>query len=455
MKSPRALFWLDTASLVPLVSILSFSFFLVWQWCSEPPFNPSFPNFRERAYTFPLDQVSALTTIALPITHTDASSHLVSNADEPHTIDEVTYEEEDKCCKCAIDEMNWEKSQRAAPLLHGWNDKEVIRRAVEQETATTNPYSAKAECMQADPAVYNPTLKNRRKGSGRVPCNHVCGKSSGATARVKIAYMFMITTALPFEALWNKYFEGKEGLYNIYVHADPFNANLFTDKSSVFFGRMISSGKADRGSPSLVVASQRLLANAILDDPLNQYFALVSGSCVPIRSFDYGYQMITASRQSFIEQITNETVMEERYRGREGGAAIMMPEIPFEKFRKGAQWYVFIRKHALIVLKDQYENKYWNKFDRKCIIYFCGTDEHYYHTLINIVDADGANGKCVTYVNWPTWVSEHPLFYQRYEINQELIRDLQSKDGGQYLFARKFQEDTADLLLAISDTILQ
>lgn len=91
MRSFKPPYWLYTASAIPLIAILSFSVLVVWQWALEPAYNPLFPNSRERAYTFPLDQVSALTTIALPITHTDASSHLLGNAEEQtHKIDEVT-----------------------------------------------------------------------------------------------------------------------------------------------------------------------------------------------------------------------------------------------------------------------------------------------------------------------------------------------------------------------------
>ncbi|KAL2611237.1 hypothetical protein R1flu_022929 [Riccia fluitans] len=452
MKPLKTKNWMDSASAIPLIAILSFSLFMVWQWVTEPPYTAAFPNFRERPYAFPLDQVSALTSVALPSTNTDdANSHMIPDPDQTQKIDDFQIQEEDKCCKCALAEAELEKSQRIAPLLHGWSDSELIKRTVDLEEGITDRYSASLDCLQSEAPNFKPK-KNRKNADSRVPCTGLC--IPGGRMRVKIAFMFMITTSLPFEALWNDYFRGKERLYNIYVHADPLNVTLFPNPSSVFHGRLIPSGHADRGSPSLVMASQRLMASAMIDDPLNQYFALLSGSCIPIRSFDYGYRVMTSSNQSFIEQITNETVMEERYRGREGGAEIMLPEIPFEKFRKGAQWFVFIRRHALLVLKDQLENKYWGKFNRPCVVYFCGTDEHYYHTLIYILDSEGANGKCVTHVAWPPYVSEHPVMYHNWDIKKELIEEMQRKDDGQYLFARKFHEDTVDSLMALTDTIL-
>ncbi|KAL2614043.1 hypothetical protein R1flu_025735 [Riccia fluitans] len=428
MKTWRAHHWFDIASAIPLVAILSFSLFVVWHFLTEPSYSLGFSIFR-----------------------TDASSSLLGSADQPLKIDQVTSAfQEDKCCRCALDEEKREKSRRVSPLLHGFSDTELLKRAIEMETATSIRYFAKLDCIHSDIAE----TKNRKNAGSRVPCPDSCGRES-TTARVKIAFIFMITTSLPFEALWNKYFQGKGGRYNIYVHADPFNATLFADRSSVFFGRLIPSAKADRGSPSLVMASQRLLANAMLDDPLNQYFALLSGSCIPIRSFDYGYQKITSSKKSFLEMIIFEPVMEERYRGREGGAVTMLPEIPFDKFRKGAHWFVFIRRHALMMLKDQYENKYWAKFDRPCIVHFCGTDEHYYHTLFNILEPEGVTGKTVTHVVWPSWPTEHPIMYQSWDIKKELIEDMRNKDDGHYLFARKFHEDTAESLLALADLILQ
>lgn len=56
----------------------------------------------------------------------------------------------------------------------------------------------------------------------------------------KIAFMFLVRGPLPLGQLWDKFFRGNEGLYSIYVHANP-SYNHTYPKDSVFFGRRIPS----------------------------------------------------------------------------------------------------------------------------------------------------------------------------------------------------------------------
>lgn len=56
----------------------------------------------------------------------------------------------------------------------------------------------------------------------------------------KLAFMFLTRGPLPLSPLWERFFQGNQGLYSIYVHALPtYRANYST--SSVFYGRQIPS----------------------------------------------------------------------------------------------------------------------------------------------------------------------------------------------------------------------
>ena len=56
----------------------------------------------------------------------------------------------------------------------------------------------------------------------------------------KIAFLFLVRGDMPLRPLWDKFFEGHEGLYSIYVHASPgYTGSPPSD--SPFFGRMIPS----------------------------------------------------------------------------------------------------------------------------------------------------------------------------------------------------------------------
>lgn len=56
----------------------------------------------------------------------------------------------------------------------------------------------------------------------------------------KVAFMFLAYGPLPLAPLWEKFFEGHEGLYSIYVHPHP-SYNESWPQSSVFYGRRIPS----------------------------------------------------------------------------------------------------------------------------------------------------------------------------------------------------------------------
>lgn len=57
---------------------------------------------------------------------------------------------------------------------------------------------------------------------------------------VKVAFMFMTGGKLPLADLWEKFFEGHEGFYSIYVHTNPSFQDSFPE-TSVFYSRKIPS----------------------------------------------------------------------------------------------------------------------------------------------------------------------------------------------------------------------
>lgn len=443
-----------TVSLFPVLSIAAFSLFVLWQWWSHPL------GLETSSLSGPLDQSSFFSNRNRPGHYPGPKgSHVgpVHDPEKPTETKGVIKKEVGKCCECGSGELSRLGKKRS--LLHNWTDDELYRRVIATDLGRKAPPGREIECSKIDDRWPGRSSRHRLGSGSTESCSSFCARNNDtgapAGAHRKIAFLFMITTSLPFEPLWKKFFDGKEGLYNVYVHADPFEPNLFSKSSALFWHRLIPSQKAFRGSPSLVQASNRLVANAMLDDPANGYFVLLSGQCIPVRSFDHVYRAITSSGRSFLEQIVNETVMRERYAGREGGEEIMQPEISYDQFRKSAQWFVFLRRHALMVLQDVHQKRYWSKFDHPCAIYFCGTDEHYYPTFFNIVDPDGVTGTSLTFVKWPDYVSEHPVTFKWEDVSRELIKNIQSRNRAQYMFARKFEVDTVDLLMNMTDTILR
>ncbi|MFS7889871.1 putative glycosyl transferase, family 14 [Helianthus anomalus] len=300
-------------------------------------------------------------------------------------------------------------------------------------------------------------------------------------AKPKIAFLFLTNTDLHFAPIWQLFFNpaksSRRKLYNIYVHADP-DSNV-KSPGGVFENRFIPAKKTQRSSPTLISAARRLLANAVLDDPLNSYFALVSQNCIPLHSFSYVYNTLfqsqpskpsrlsfteprrpsrlslteprRPSRLSYIEVLSEEPQLWDRYIAR--GKNVMLPEIPFDKFRIGSQFYILTRTHALTVINDR---KLWKKFRLPCLnVDSCYPEEHYFPTLLSMEDPKGVSEYTLTNVNWTGSVDGHPYMYSPAEVSPELIRRLRvSNSSFSYLFGRKFSPECVMPLMKIAEKVI-
>ncbi|KAG2568606.1 glycosyltransferase BC10-like isoform X2 [Panicum virgatum] len=261
----------------------------------------------------------------------------------------------------------------------------------------------------------------------------------------KIAFMFLTPGTLPFERLWEKFFEGHDGKYTIYVHASREKPEHV---SPIFIGREIHSEKVTWGQISMVDAERRLLANA-LQDIDNQHFVLLSDSFIdcfydpgPHGNFRYSQNML--------------------------------PEVTESDFRKGSQWFSVKRQHALMIVAD---SLYYTKFKIHCRPGMedgrnCYADEHYLPTLFHMMDPDGIANWSVTHVDWSEgkW---HPKAYRAQDVTFELLKNITSIDmsyhvtsdsqkvvtenpclwnGAKrpcYLFARKFYPESINNLMTL------
>ncbi|XP_073149678.1 glycosyltransferase BC10-like [Henckelia pumila] len=284
------------------------------------------------------------------------------------------------------------------------------------------------------------------------------------SVNAKIAFMFLTPGALPFEMLWDKFFQGHESMFSVYVHASK---DKPVHLSRYFINREIRSDKVEWGKISMVEAERRLLANA-LKDPDNQYFVLLSDSCIPLRNFDYVYNYLMSANISFIDCFEDLGV-----HGSGRYIEYMLPEVEKKDFRKGSQWFTMKRQHAIVVMAD---SLYYTKFRNYCKPDMegrnCYSDEHYLPTFFYMLDPAGIANWSVTYVDWSErkW---HPRSYQAQDITLELMINLTSivesahitseepsetkltpclRNGTLqpcYLFGRKFLPETLDDLIQL------
>ncbi|OMO66910.1 Glycosyl transferase, family 14 [Corchorus capsularis] len=269
--------------------------------------------------------------------------------------------------------------------------------------------------------------------------------------RPKIAFMFLTKGPLPLAPLWERFLKGHEGFYSIYIHSLPsFNAEF--PSSSVFYRRQIPSQVSEWGKMSMCDAERRLLANALLDIS-NEWFILLSESCIPLYNFSVIYHYIKKSKYSFIGAFDDPGPY-----GRGRYNENMAPEVNVTLWRKGSQWFEVNRRLALNIVED---STYYPKFEQFCRP-ACYVDEHYFPTMLTIQAPNLLANRSITWVDWSRG-GAHPATFGRADITEEFFKrvfeGLQCRYNDQpssvcYLFARKFAPSALEPLLHIAPKVL-
>ncbi|XP_044471136.1 glycosyltransferase BC10-like [Mangifera indica] len=263
--------------------------------------------------------------------------------------------------------------------------------------------------------------------------NELVKKPPAPSKNPKIAFLFMTPGALPFEKLWEKFYQGHEDRFSVYVHA---SSQKPVHMSRYFVGRDIHSEKVARGKISMLEAEKRLLAHALLD-PDNQQFVLLSDSCVPLHNFDYVYNYLMYTNISYIDCFEDP--------GPHGNGRYsehMLPEVEKKDFRKGSQWFSMKRQHAIIIMVD---NLFYTKFKLYCKPNMngrnCYAEEHYLPTLFHMIDPSGIANWSVTHVDWSEgrW---HPKAYRAQDVTIELLKSIASIDETVHVTSNEKKEKT-------------
>ncbi|CAN7005364.1 unnamed protein product [Brassica rapa subsp. trilocularis] len=268
----------------------------------------------------------------------------------------------------------------------------------------------------------------------------------------KIAFMFLTKGPLPLASLWKRFLKGHKGLYSVYVHPDPsFNAKFPAD--SVFYKRQIPSQQvAEWGRMTMCDAEKRLLANALLDIS-NEWFVLVSESCIPLYNFTTIYTYLSQSKHSFIGAVDDPGPF-----GRGRYNENMEPEVPITKWRKGPQWFEVDRDLAATIVRDALYHQKFREFCRPA----CYSDEHYFPTMLTIEKPTALANRSVTWTDWSRG-GPHPATFGRSDITEEFFGKIFDGENCTYngrntsmcyLFARKFAPSALEPLLHIAPKIM-
>lgn len=267
----------------------------------------------------------------------------------------------------------------------------------------------------------------------------------------KVAFMFLSKGQLPLAPLWEQFFKGHEGFYSIYMHSMPSFQPHFP-ASSVFYGRQIPSKIVEWGRMSMCDAERRLLANALFDFS-NEWFVLLSESCIPLYNFSLVYHYIARSNHSFIGAFDDHGPY-----GRGRYNIKMAPMINITHWRKGSQWFEINRRLAISIVED---TKFYPNFEQYCKPY-CYVDEHYFPTMLTIQAPNALANRSLTWVDWSRGGS-HPATFGSADVSEDFLKKIQSGQHCIYngkpfsvcfLFARKFAPSTLEPLMRLAPKVL-
>jgi hypothetical protein len=239
----------------------------------------------------------------------------------------------------------------------------------------------------------------------------------------KIAFCFLIYNDINHEELWHNFFKNIDpNKYTIYIHyKDTHNLKYF---NKYVLNNCIET---EYGKLSIILASNLLFTEA-LKDSLNYKFVLLSGACIPLKSFDYIYNFLTNNDYSHFR-----ICLPHQY---QKGIEKLSKFFDKDIITKAHQWCILNRIIVKKILEYGNENIIKNF---NCISYpLAAPDEFVYITLVRYLKLDRViynnSQDATTFTNW-----ERQGYLKNYKcISIEEIKHLLNSKS---LFGRKFNID--------------
>ena len=237
----------------------------------------------------------------------------------------------------------------------------------------------------------------------------------------KIALCFLTYDNLSQPKLWNKFISSEK--YNLYIH----NKNKFICNEFGFHNHCIENRIATKwGEMSLVKATILLLKQAFLEKD-NEYFILLSDTCIPLYSSQQIYSKIIQIDKSII---SSDCLNRERFDGLEDKSFFTK-----ESFMKQNQWMLLKRETVNFFIENDFTHVFGNNFK--------GPDEHYFVNICIKFNLPFIK-RFITFVNWKE-KSDSRKFKQRPKtyshLSNSMIEDIKKEKEGTFLFMRKVSKE--------------
>jgi hypothetical protein len=239
----------------------------------------------------------------------------------------------------------------------------------------------------------------------------------------KIAFLFLAISDVFHQNHWRNFFHNHENEYSIYVHSKQ-------ELPQRSFFRQFEMAEKVPTTWANTMHAQRALLKEALKDATNQKFVFVSETTIPVASFERVYHDLFRTDKSIFDFWPSSHL--------EGRPFYYKPRIlkPLSDDIQyiSTQWIVLNRKHAELMVKDDYYISIATRYP--------SDQEHYPATLLaahNLLDE--VEMRDTTFVLWEKGPDGQAPFYFH---NLDDVRQLDYAKRAcarSYLFARKFHKD--------------
>ena len=231
-----------------------------------------------------------------------------------------------------------------------------------------------------------------------------------------IAFCFLTINNIENEYLWFRYFKKvKKEYYNIYINSKHNVKSVF--KKNTLNPSHPTKSKSDI---SIVEATLFLLEKAYHDNPENQYFVFLCGTCMPLITFNELYTKISHMKYSVIKEFPNNR--KDRYHQL---SSKMKSIYKYDKFTKQHPNMILTRNDVEFFIQNKELIQHFNKME-------C-PDEHYFINVMRMVRREYYNHQ-IMFCNYNT-NNTQALNFNLLDLN--LIKLLKEKE---YYFIRKINK---------------
>jgi hypothetical protein len=247
----------------------------------------------------------------------------------------------------------------------------------------------------------------------------------------KIAFCFLIYSEIEQEEIWNLFFKNVDPeKYNIYIHYKSNTPLTYFEKYKLLPSECIETKYADVSVP---IAMNNVFRKAYNKDSDNYKFIFVTGTCIPFKSFDYIYDVLTKDNYGYFNLFPQEHCLAE--------CNAPLKQIFKEKLAKSFGWFILNR--TLV------ENLCFDKDDILKSIFsnFYAPEEYFYYThikLLNlenqVVTTNNSATEATTFINWDFMDYKYRSEYSHKKYNFISEEELLYLLDQPCLFGRKFNK---------------